>query len=186
MKNLILLLFTVTFVLPSFAQHSDEHTETESFTGHSEVIHQGVTLLYGSILLPKNNQSGQEVGMALLPSLSLDYEIWWRHKIGLIVMNEFVLNSYEVKANSGEYFTRESILISALGIGYSPIKHLAVYVGAGSEMDLSNGTNFFICRIGSEYAIPIRNNWASILALAGDFRNQYKSVSFEIGFAKTW
>jgi len=126
------------------------------------------------------------VGYAFLPSLSLDYDIWFHEKLGILLMNEFVLNSFEVKDAGGEFFERESIIINTLGIGFRPVRMLDLYVGGGFETDLNNGVSHSIFRVGTEYAIPIRKNWATVLALAGDFREHYKSVSFEIGFAKFW
>lgn len=184
MKRFHLTFVFVTLSLISFSQHSNNQEENVGGDLENKNVMHGVAILYGSILIPEYNNHGDKIGNALLPSLSLDYEFWWHHKVGFLFSNEFVLSSYEVQKNSGEFIKRESILITALGFTYSPIKHLGVYGGGGLEIDLASGYNFGVFRTGVEYAIPIRNNWASILAFAGDFRKQYTSFSFEIGFAK--
>ena len=183
-KHISLFLTTVVFSLSISAQHVEDHSYLDSNSVHHKEISHGIAILYGSILLPEYDYYGQEVGKALLPSLSLDYEIWWKNKVGILVMNEFVLNSYEVRGNDGEFFQRESILITAIGFGYSPFKNANVFAGAGCEMDLANGNSFNVFKVGSEYMIPIRNNWASVFAIAADFRKDYSSISFEIGFAR--
>ncbi len=182
MKRLFTLL---TFALIGFNAFSQDHEHnSDSNAVEGKAFSHGVAILYGSILIPEYDHHGYQIGKALLPSVSVDYEIWWHHKFGVLVMNEFVLNSYEVKTTSGEHFERESILISAIALGYSPFKYFDVFAGGGFEIDMANGKSFGIMRIGSEYAIPIKNNWVSVMALATDFRRQYTSVSFEIGFAK--
>lgn len=178
---------TICFLLISlfnFAQHSEYyHSESKHQLHDKDIIH-GVAFLYGSILIPEYDVHGEAIGKVLLPSVSLDYEFWWQHKVGFLISNEFVLCSYEVQNHMGEFIKRESILISALGFTYSPFKHLGIYAGGGMEMDLQNGQNFGIMRIGAQYSVPIRHDWSSIFAVASDLRNQYTSVSFEVGFAK--
>ena len=182
MKAFITLTIFALLGLNAFSQHYENPIDTN--TAEHKPIMQGVAILYGSILIPEYDQHGIQIGKALLPSISLDYEIWLNHKFGVIVMNEFVLNSYEVQTSSGEYFTRESILISTIGLGYSPFSHFDVFAGTGFEIDLANGKAFCVMRAGTEYCIPMNNNWAAVMALSGDFRKQYTSVSFEVGFAK--
>ena len=184
MKQLFITFGFLIISLFVFSQHADHQQPEMSNNVEEKAVMHGIAILYGSILLPEYNDEGKAIGKALLPSLSLDYEFWWHHKVGFLFSNEFVLSSYEVQNKSGDFIKRESILISALGLTYSPIKHLGLYGGGGVEIDLATGSHFGIFRTGVEYAIPIRNNWASILAIAGDFRKQYTSISFEIGFAK--
>jgi hypothetical protein len=189
MKKLTLILLTIAISYVSVSQqHSlTPKSDTVSFhKGHQRSYVHEVSLLYGSIMMPEYGHEGIKVGYAFLPSVSIDYDIWFHEKFGILLMNEFVLNSYELKAANGDFFQRESIMINAIGFGFRPIRSLDVYAGGGWETDLSNGVSFNIFRAGLEYAIPIRKNWATVLALAGDFRQNYSSVSFEIGFAKFW
>ena len=184
---MIRILLTFCFFIISFYNYSQQPEYYQPNTNHNiedKAVMHGVAILYGSILLPEYNDHGQEIGKVLLPSISVDYEFWWHHKVGFLFSNEFVLSSYEVRSDLGEFIKRESILITAIGLTYSPIKHLGVYGGGGVEIDLLTGYNFCIFRTGVEYAIPIRNNWSTVLAISSDFRKQYTSVSFEIGFVK--
>ena len=189
MKKLILILVTIAISYVSVSQQHSliQKSDTISFDkSHQRSYVHEVSMLYGSIVLPEFNHEGNKVGYAFLPSLSIDYDIWFHEKFGILLMNEFVLNNFEVKDANGDSFKRESIMINTLGLGFRPIRMLDLYIGGGWETDLSNGVSHNIFRVGTEYAIPIRKNWATVLALAGDFRDHYSSVSFEIGFAKFW
>ena len=84
-------------------QHTFTHkSDTVSFdkADQRSYVHE-VSVLYGSIVLPEFGHDGNKVGYAFLPSLSLDYDIWFHEKFGILLMNEFVLNSFEVKDASG-------------------------------------------------------------------------------------
>jgi hypothetical protein len=182
MKSYISLIIFALLGFNVFSQHYQHPMDTT--TVENKAMMHGVAILYGSILIPEYDNHGLQIGKALLPSISLDYEMWWHHKFGVLVMNEFVLNSYEVQTVDGEHFNRESILISTVALGFSPFSHFDVFAGSGFEIDLTNGKAFCVMRVGTEYALPLNHNWATVMALAGDFRQQYSSVSFEIGFAK--
>lgn len=182
----VCLILGIGISLTLSAQHSSTHPDNDSLTVPAKNCSQGITLLYGSIFIPESNENGEDIGHALVPSLSIDYEIWYKHKVGILLLNEFVLSSYTVNDANGHRLERESILITAIGIGYSPFTHFGLYAGGGLEIDLANGNNFSVIRVGAEYGIPIRNNWVSVIALAGDFRKEYVSGSFEFGFAKTF
>lgn len=154
-----------------------------------EEIHDGhfsfeLGALYGSIIIPEHDQHGEQIGYVFTPAVSLDYGIWYKQKFGFLFMNEIILNSYEIKTEQNEFITRESILVLSANVAYSPIKYWDVFVGYGYEFELGIGQNFGVYRVGSTYAIAIRKNWYSVLAINGDFRKQYASGSFEIGFAK--
>ena len=138
----------------------------------------------GLIAMPEYDYLGDHIGRKYLPAFSLDYELRYKRKFGVLFMNEYVLNSFIAEDPEGDFIDREHILITSLNIGYSPFPNFSGYAGYGFETDLTNGFSYGVTRIGCEYGIPIRNDWYSIMLLAGDFRRYYASVSFEIGFAK--
>ena len=184
MKNHIVSVFFFFASALALGQHKTDHKVTNVDDLGSHKFVNDLALLYGSILVPEYNEHDEKIGSIVVPSFSIDYELWLHHKYGLLVMNEFFLSNYELRGPNGESIKRESVLITAIAFGYSPFKHSDVFIGGGYEIDLKNGNSFAVFRTGTEYVIPIRNNWGSVLALAIDFRKQYISTSFEIGFAK--
>tara|TARA_R110002050_G_scaffold252628_2_gene390874 strand:+ start:4337 stop:4906 length:570 start_codon:yes stop_codon:yes gene_type:complete len=187
MKKVLLFLLALGISQISIAQEGSngQRSDTIHFhKAHQRSLAHEITGLYGSVIFPEFDENGKEEGYAFLPSVSLDYDMWFHKKVGFLIMNEFILNSFEVRDAQGETFERESIMINVVGIGYRPVKSLDFSVGVGIETDLVNSSSNTIFRLGAEYAIPIRKHWATVLAVSADFRKHYKSGAFEIGFAR--
>ncbi len=179
MKHIFHLLILVIISSHGYSQEIESHEDLESKT-----MGNAVAFSLGVIALPQFDVDGQHIGEVFLPAFSLDYELWYKRKFALLVMNEYVLSSFVGKDANDVVIEREHILISAIALGYSPIEHLGGFIGYGMEIDLGNGFTYSVLKLGMEYSIPIRNNWHSVLLFTGDFRRYYGSASFEVGFAK--
>jgi hypothetical protein len=139
--------------------------------------------LLGYVFVPEEveNESGK---FRLVPTFGLDYERMITDKFSIGLFNDFEASAYFIKDPEAEegVLEREYVFITTLCLIYSPVERWTVYVGGGYEFEVHE--NFAVLRLGSEYEIPIRNNWDVAFGLSWDHKQIYNSVGFTVAFGK--
>ena len=138
----------------------------------------------GYVFVPQQVDENDKSSFRLVPVFGLDYERVLTNKWAMGVYNDVELSSYFIddpNAESG-VLQREFVFISTLCAIYSITDYWTVYGGAGYEFEVNK--NFVVGRIGSEYEVPIRNEWDVTFGLSWDYKEIYNSIGFQIAFGK--
>lgn len=141
-----------------------------------------IIFLYGTSWVPQGDPSAERTGVMVVPTLGIDYEFWFTHKVAVGVLNDFELSQYVVETHDGEEIEREYVYILVLAFIYEPIPNLSLFVGPGREFEKNH--DFFVFRIGAEYGIPIRNHWDVGFSVSYDYKDAYDGIGFGISFGK--
>ena len=170
-----LLFLTIAFFI-SLAVFGQEESE--------EIKKNRIAPLMGFVFIPEQiNEEGDHL-VQIIPTIGLDYE---RHLVGkwsIGLYNDLELNSYQIKdpRNNTETLTREFVFVSTLCVIYSPIEQWTVYTGIGYEFETHE--NFEVFRVGTEYEIPIKNDWDCAFGLSWDHKEIYNSIGYTVAFGK--
>ena len=172
MQKYTLILFLLLFTFSGTFAQEEEHHKKGFFR---------VSASLGHTYLPKDTRVGMDV--AVLPSLGLDVEYWFNHKIGLGLHNDLELLNFQVREENDIIIDRDYPVLITLDLMYQPMKRLTLYFGPGMELEKSE--DFFVTRIGMEYEIDISKGWDVHPVLFYDVRKgAYDTVSLGIGFGK--
>ena len=139
--------------------------------------------LMGYVFVPE--QVEDEDGMLrIVPTFGVDYERILSEKWAIGSFNDLELSSYFIKDPEEEsgVLKREFVFITTICAIYTPVEYWTVYVGAGYEFETHQ--NFAVFRLGTEYEIPIRNDWDVAFGLSWDHKQVYNSIGFTVAFGK--
>jgi hypothetical protein len=124
------------------------------------------------------NQTQQARGL-FTPTVSLDYflNLHKRWEIGL--MASYELNHYMIIDSQIE---RENAIQVALVGMFKISPHWGVFTGGGIEIEPHDHLAIF--RLGGQYTIDLKNNWAVMPRLYFDFKENYDTWSFQVSVGK--
>ena len=168
MKNsklsfLVLLLFLT--IKPLIAQNTNEHKEESH---HAELYANTLGLFVGYTLIPNFTDSGERESF-VAPTIGLDYIYKFNHKIGLGLLNDLELASYEIEVEDNEETVkREYAFVSAVVFIYEPVEWWSVFAGPGYEFERHE--SFFLGRIGTEFIKRFNDGWAVTLTFTVDIK----------------
>ena len=136
----------------------------------------------GYVFVPEEVNENDQSQIRIIPSFGLDYERVISPKWSIGLFNDVELSSYFINDPNQEsgVLKREFVFITTLCAVYTIMDYWTVYGGAGYEFE--SHENFFVTRIGTEYEIPIRNNWDATFGLSWDHKEVYNSIGFNIAF----
>lgn len=124
-----------------------------------------------------NNLTGKEQ-YVLAPTFGLDYEYSLTERWAVGLYNEISFLNIDVETEHEEYIKRENVFLSSGVVVFEPIRHLAVFAGAGIEKDQHEV--LLIKYIGVEYAFIHCNDW-DVSAEAGYInKDLYDSFNFGV------
>lgn len=183
MKNKIITsIILLTFSQQLFSQHTDSKHHMEDISSietHQDESYFRTSIALAHTYVPQSTVEGKEI--LIFPSLGLDFEYWFNHKIGLGLHNDIELVVFEVQDDRGNYIQRQYPLLSTLDLLWSPVQNVSLLVGPGIEFEKHQ--NYFIFRIGIEGEIPINSRIDVAPILFYDVRkNAYDTFSVGIGF----
>lgn len=167
----VLVLFAVFMLVSlfSFAQHHEENKSEH---------HKNIFLLsFGYTHIPKGAELHSEESEGFfVPTVGLDYGrvVGKRWEIG--VMLDWELDHYIISEKELE---REKAFIAVAGVAYNPIAHLAIFTGAGIELE--HNQHLFVFRLGTEYAIHLGHHWALAPAFYFDWKEDYDTYALSLG-----
>ena len=135
---------------------------------------------FGFTFIPLAGQLGETDARGLfVPSLRLDYLFHLHPRWALGFMANYELDHYMIV---DEQIERENALgLSLVGL-FQITNHLAVYTGGGVEMEIHQNLGVF--RLGMEYTIDLKKNWALVPKLYWDWKSNYNTWSFALNFAR--
>jgi hypothetical protein len=137
----------------------------------------------GYVLVPDQVED-TDGKIRIVPSFGLDYIRILSPKWAIGLINDIELSSYYIhdpKEESG-VLEREFAFISSVCVFYNILDEWTVFVGAGYEFETNQ--NFFATRLGTEYEVPIRNDWDVSFGLNWDYKEIYNSFGFNVAFGK--
>ena len=89
--------------------------------------------------------------------------------------------NYLIEINR-EDLERENVLIIAAVAAYEVVPRWAIFAGAGVEIEKHH--NFGLIRLGTDYEIPLKNNWDITPTFTFDHKIDYYSWEIVIAIGK--
>lgn len=180
MRTVLLTFLAFLF----FINLSAQHTESNEHSNHEEQEHHKkykVAFTLGATHIPAAFEEGHEEDEVFVPTIGLDFFYYINHKWNVSFVADLELSDYIVDFNR-EDLKREKALILALHAGYEVAPHWGVMVGGGIEIE--SHKNLAVLRIGTEYEIPLGNDWDISPAIFFDFKEDFNTYSLAIGIGK--
>jgi hypothetical protein len=172
MKIKLPLLF-LSFLLFTFLGVAQEEGESKRHR---------IAPLVGYVFVPEDVDNKDGSNVRIVPTFGLDYDFRLAPRWAIGLYNDIELNSYFISYQGGELLQREHVFISTLCVIFSAAEGWSVYAGGGYEFEKHH--NFAVLRLGTEYEIPIRNDWDVAFGLSFDHKEVYNSIGFTIAFGK--
>ncbi|MEJ2004741.1 MAG: hypothetical protein P8X57_07210 [Cyclobacteriaceae bacterium] len=149
---------------------------------HGDFPHFRMSAAFGHTYLPKDTRVGRDV--AVLPTINLDLEYWFSHRVGIGFHNDLELLNFQVRDQEDDLIIeRDYPVLITFDVIYRLFKGLTIYAGPGVEFEKNE--DYFVTRLGLEYEIEIRRGWDVHPVLFHDFRrNAYNTTSIGVGFGK--
>ncbi len=171
-RTLILLLFSLSSSL--FAQVEEE---SDRFKRHR------LALFFGNAHVPAGDPAIDRSETIIVATWGLDYEYWFNPKWALGIYNDIELQAYFVNNDNVTDLKREYPFITSLVLVYVPWKTLSVY--AGPALEIERNKNFYVTKIGIEYAFELPNHWDLAPGLSYDSKEgEYGTWSFGFSLGK--
>jgi hypothetical protein len=156
---------------------------------HSEEAfepHHGIALLLSHTHTAQGSEDGKKKWLAL-PSWAMDYNYFFSKKWGLGLHNDMILETFKVEDHNTnqEVIERTRPVACVAVVSFKPGKHFSFEFGAGGEF--AKEGNYYLNRLGVEYALELPNRWEMISNLLWDLKWQaYNSFSIGVGVSKAF
>jgi hypothetical protein len=158
---------------------AQEHEESEPLKRHQ------IALFTGYTWVPKGDpHEGDSEGTVIAPTVGIDYSFWISHKFGVGLYNDFELTSYVVETSEGATLPREYAYVGAVVGIYEAARGLGLYAGPGIELEKHE--DFFVLKVGAEYAFAVAHGWATGVAFGYDFKDEYDSWALGMSVARSF
>jgi hypothetical protein len=152
---------------------AQDHEEREPLKRHQ------LSLFTGYTWVPKGDpHEGNPEGTVIVPTIGIDYSFWISHKVGIGLYNDFELTNYVVETSADTTIPREHAYVGAVVGIYEAVRGLELYAGPGVELEKHE--NFFVLKVGLEYAFAVANGWLTGVAFGYDFKDEYDSWALGI------
>ena len=156
--------------------------QTESTTEEEEEegIKLGAGLSIGHTWVPTGENFKGERDYVVVPSWGLDFMAELNDKWGIVLANEIQVQRFLVETSHENVIEREYPFTSVVEITYRMPFGLAAFIGPGVELETHK--NYFVYRVGAEYAIPINQNWFVKPAIAYEMKElEYSILNIGLG-----
>ena len=142
-----------------------------------------VALFLGNAHVPAGNPDTGRNGAIIAATWGLDYEYWFHPKWAFGIYNDIELRTYVVNNGNIIDLEREYPFITSLVLVYVPWKTFSIY--AGPALEIERNQNFYVTKIGMEYAFELPNNWDLAPGLSYDSKEgEYGTWSFGFSLGK--
>ena len=139
-----------------------------------------VTLYTGYTWVPQGETG--ETSVVIAPTIGIDYTYWFSHKFGLGVVNDFELTTYVIEHSDGTPLVREFAYVGAAVVIYEVAPGLALFGGPGVELEAHE--NFFVVKLGVEYAFVKTERWHTSIVFGYDFKVEYDSWGLGVAVSR--
>ena len=177
-RNLTAVLcLAVVLLVPVSAPLAAQEGEAET---HEPLRRHHVTLFTGYTWVPQGETEGTSV--VIVPTIGIDYTYWVSHAFALGVVNDFELSTYVIETSDGSPLVREFTYVGAAVAKYEPVRGLAFFAGPGVELETHE--NFFIVKLGLEYAFARSDRWHTSITFGYDFNVEYHTWSLGVSVSR--
>jgi hypothetical protein len=167
---LFLALFFASIYTTVYGQEHDSEVNSE----HAKIVHHWLDLFVGYTLI--NEAIGEEgKELIVVPTIGLDYEYMFNHRISLTWVNDLELGSYIVEKSHSENLIRSYAYVTAVVFAYEFYPFWGVYAGPGYEFEEHEG--FAVAKIGTEFIKEFEGGWKIALGLTVDIKDVNTSTS---------
>ena len=176
-KKLVLLYFCFSGLIST----AQDNEAVELFEPHHSV-----SLLLGHAHTGQGTEDGKKKWL-ILPSCALDYNYFFSKKWSLGLHNDLIVETFKVADHetNDEVVERTRPITSVVVISVKPGEHFSFELGAGGEF--AKEGNYFLNRLGVEYALELPHKWELISNITYDLKWQaYNSFAFSIGVGKAF
>ena len=182
MKHSELFLSLLFLLVLINSLNAQDHKEHEEESQGEELYASTLGLFVGYTFIPNYTESGEKEAF-IAPTIGLDYLYKFNHKIGLGLLNDLELASYEIETeHDEETLKREYAFVSALVFFYEPVNWWSVFAGPGFEYE--HHKSFFLARIGTEFIKRFNDGWAATLTFTVDIKEINTTPAFGITILK--
>ena len=180
MKN---SLPVILICLCPFIGLSQNHTKaTQSHENHSgEFKKHRVALEFGYVHVPDAYEEEPGDQSVFIPSIGIEYLYRFNHKWGAALTANMETGNYLIEFNR-EDLARENVAIIAAVAVFEIMPHWGVFTGPGIEIEKHH--NFFVWRVGTDYQVPLGNNWDITPVFSFDHKDAYTSWELMISIGK--
>ncbi len=175
-------LLLLSFCFCSLVLHAqvDEHGE-EPFKPHH-----AISLLLSHTHTAQGIEDGKKKWLTL-PSWALDYNYFFSKQWAVGLHNDMIVETFKIEEHetNNEAVERTRPIATVAVVNFKPGKHFLFQMGAGGEF--AKEGNYFLNRIGLEYALELQHAWELASNLTWDLKwNAYNSFSFGVGVSKAF
>lgn len=149
---------------------------------HSYHRHRAAVLVGYTLVPTIHDAHNNEKGLTFSATFGFDYEYWIKPRFGIALLNDIELNSYTILTSEGNLLERYFNLVSTPALVYEFYPNWSLFAGGGIEFD--EVKNLPVIRLGTEYEIPIRNEWDVAFSLYYDYKFEYSGFTLGIVFGK--
>ena len=172
--NIITLALLILNSSEAISQES--HPAKEPF-----VSHHSIALLLGHTQTGQGSEDGKQKWLAM-PSWALEYNYHLNRRWNIGLHNDIVMETFKVKDHSTheEEIERTRPISSLVVASYKIMNLFSLELGAGAEF--AKEGNFFVSRLGFEYAYQLPKEWEVKANLTYDMKwEAYNSFSLGVG-----
>jgi len=118
-----------------------------------------------------------------IPTFGLEYVYRFNHKWAAAIIANMETGNYLIEFER-EDLERENVLIIAAVAVFEALPGWAIFTGPGIELEKHH--NFPVWRIGTDYQIPLKNNWDLTPVFSFDHKEAYTSWELVISIGKSF
>lgn len=175
---------TISLMLLAFFLHSlpgqDHSSDTLSEHGSASHNRHTVAAGFGFTFIPVAGGLGDTQARGLfVPSVGLDYFFHLGKHWELGFMADYELDHYMIVDKQIE---REHAFLLVLTGMYKFGKYWGAFAGGGVELEPHH--HLAVLRLGMEYDIHLRGDWAIVPKIYFDFKENYNTWSFQVSLAR--
>jgi hypothetical protein len=172
------LIFTKNIIPPAIVLCSLSGFGQLEKPDEKEPLKFSAGIVLGHTWVPTGENSKGERDYVLIPSWGLDLSAEFTEKWGLTLANEIQMQRFLVKTFEGNEIEREYPFTSVIELTYKTRYGLGILLGPGIELEKHR--NFFVYRLGFEYAFPINKVWFVKPTIAYEMKELEYSI-FNLG-----
>ncbi|HQU99814.1 MAG: hypothetical protein JNK61_00165 [Bacteroidia bacterium] len=178
--NIFYFIILISHILffKSIAQHQPAH----DFKPHHSI---SLVLSHATVFNGLNTEGKRQV--INLPAWGIDYNYQFKPKWSLGIHTDIIIEKFVVE-KQGETGTEAALersypIAPAIVAMYKINHHWSGLLGAGIEFEKTE--NFFLNRLGIEYALEMPNEWEFLASFNYDIKwNAYDTYILGVGVAK--
>lgn len=174
------ILIGILFLInPSlYAQHDNESkSEAHELKRHRIALEAGYTFI------PDAYDEFPGDSYVFVPSIGIEYVYRFSHKWAAGITVNMETGNYLIEFNREDLPRANALIIAAVAI-YEVLPRWGVFLGPGIELESHH--NFGLIRMGTDYLIPLKNNWDIAPVLTFDHKIDYTSWEIVISVGKSF